>query len=618
MMGTGMQLVKSQATSGTSQGLLPDSARVATDWVTARIVGRSAGSTLTEEQGVRLRHLLKSLRAWESLSKRQQLDRWRAVMTFLTIELLVPSEDLARPFTSLTKSDVTVKDVHELVEHQLSDLAIRRKAAAMLAQDLPPKVILEALGGARSRAWLYQLKRRLAMGSALDDRRTANRGNRRYGETPRLLLEQVAFDPMRRPPVTTAYKRLRAECIRMGAEPPSIAWMRDQLRHNPQLMLLHQAGPDEYRRKDRPSVITKDQGVLPGEIYEIDSTPLDVWVRIMRPDGEWVPIRPLLTCVIDVGSRAVMGIHLTLGNATQASVAQAFLHAILPKAEAGWPMHGKPRTLRMDRGGEYGTAFISAVEASGVAVEWSPPRYPDARGKGERFFGTLNNFIHGLPGTTEAIGTDDASVMKALPYLLTVDDLTEAIRLYVTTDYHMSVHSGTNATPGRLWVSAARSLDAREEEIAALLPYSRTVQVTHGHLDFQVDNERHTFMAEFLIDFLRQQVFVRWCDLGAVHVFDSRTNRYLGIAVSAHHEIADEVAENIKNSRREGARALESLKKKAKARSLADASMTPTVQRQIAKHMEEAKRHQLSEVEARPAPSREELEMRKRLEGRFE
>lgn len=607
-MTTGTELATVEApvtaiASGAGGGdWLPESSAEATDWFLARIVSRPTGSRVTDAQAVRIRAVLKDLRGWGTMAKPQQRTLWRIIHGHLIGELEVPKEELARLPEPKPSQTEALKGVHELATDQKEQLAVRRKAALLLSLNLPPVVILKQLGVPRSRAWLYKVKRRAAAGEGgMDDRRTANGAARRYGETHKLLLEQLCFDPLRKPPVSTLHKLLRAKCAgalitepQSGAESitipaPSEGWVRRQLRSNPQLTLRHRSGPAEHRRRDRQITIAKDNGVLPGEIYEIDSTPLDVWIRILRPDGEWVPIRPSLTCVIDVGSRAIVGTHLTLGNATQVSVAHAVVHAMLPKEDPAWPMHGKPRTLRLDRGTEYGNDFIAGVEACGVLVEWSPPRCPDARAKGERLFGTLNNHFHGLRGTTKAVGTSDPAVSKHVMSYYTVDELTESIRNHITLEYHRTVHSGTNATPYFHWLKAVRPDDLRDDEMAALLPHSSILTVTHGHLDLQVETRRHTFMADFLGNHLKQKVSIRWLDLDEVYVFEAQTNRFLGKAVSGSHEQAREVTESILASRSKYAAECRELEKRALASSLADASMTPTVMSQIEEHMEEAK-----------------------------
>lgn len=597
---------------------LPADAKSATDWFQSRIVGRAAGAGVTDKQSVAIRHHLKALRKWDKLSRSARTELWAMIHGYLAGELQVAPDDLLLPISPAIGTAVVVKQVHELSARQRADLSIRKRASALIAQGVAPVEILRLLEGKRSRAWLSRLAKRIKAGDAdLLDRRTGNVGVKRYRETPRLLLESLAFDPLRKPAVTTIHKRLRMECEKLGATAPSIGWVRLALKSDPQLKLLHDVGREDYRRRYRPTVIGKDRDVPPGDIYEIDSTSLDIWVRVQRTDGEWEAIRPSLTCVIDVGSRAVVGMHLTLGNPTQASVCQAFLHAVLPKADPRWPMHGKPRALRLDRGAEYGTDFVGSVEACGVTVEWSPPHYPDARGKGERFFGSLNTFIHGLPATTSAIGTGEEFVHRRMAAMYDVEGLIEAIHTWITWDYHQSVHRGTNATPERLWWTGAHTHQATDEEIAAMLPYWRTVTVTHGHIDIQVDARRCQFMAAFLASHLGQKVSVRWMDLDCVHVFDAGTNRYLGVAVAGTHELAREVADEIMASRRQVTTRLSAHHKRATARYLSDASMTPTVQRQLGERVQAARDAQEQPTSVEPAKSEIERSMQALMEDRY-
>lgn len=91
---------------------------------------------------------------------------------------------------------------------------------------------------------------------------------------------------------------------------------------------------------------------------------------------------------------------------------------------------GMPRKLYVDNGAAYRTKHLERVCASlGIALVHTPPYTPQGRGKIERFFRTLRS--------------------RFLPYFMgsTLEDLNEALDLWVQDQYHQRVHTSTGETP---------------------------------------------------------------------------------------------------------------------------------------------------------------------------
>src|SRR5260370_32551 len=92
-----------------------------------------------------------------------------------------------------------------------------------------------------------------------------------------------------------------------------------------------------------------------------DHTPVDV---IVVDERHRLPVgRPYLTIAIDVASRCVVGLVVTLEAPSAASVGLCLAHAAADKrpwlerleaeAEAAWPMSGKPLVLYVDYAAEF-------------------------------------------------------------------------------------------------------------------------------------------------------------------------------------------------------------------------------------------------------------------------
>lgn len=92
---------------------------------------------------------------------------------------------------------------------------------------------------------------------------------------------------------------------------------------------------------------------------QIDQTVIDV---IVVDERERQPIgRPYLTVAIDVFSRCIVGMVVTLEAPSAVSVGLCLAHAATDKRprlealgiETQWPMSGKPRQLHLDNASEF-------------------------------------------------------------------------------------------------------------------------------------------------------------------------------------------------------------------------------------------------------------------------
>jgi transposase InsO family protein len=133
--------------------------------------------------------------------------------------------------------------------------------------------------------------------------------------------------------------------------------------------------------------------------------------------GRWVvderhrmPIgRPYLTVAIDVFSRCIVGLVVTLEAPSALSVGLCLANMVTDKrpwlerlaVEATWPMSGKPAEIYVDNAAEFKSeALRRGCDQHGIKIEWRPPGEPHFGGIVERVIGTLMEMVHELPGTT--------------------------------------------------------------------------------------------------------------------------------------------------------------------------------------------------------------------------
>lgn len=194
-----------------------------------------------------------------------------------------------------------------------------------------------------------------------------------------------------------------------------------------------------------------------GEAYSVDSTVADVWVKI--PDSKeragYKAMRPVLTVVQDLGSRALLTFNLSLIPVSAEIVCATMRRAV--DAEYNYPALpalGLPSIVVHDHGSEHRGMFERALGALGVQVMTGEPDAPESHGQVERLIGTISTECFGnLPGfsklaeafnpyeTPEGDGKRTAGRRFSAPYrlempvesLLTLPQLETALLAWATT-----------------------------------------------------------------------------------------------------------------------------------------------------------------------------------------
>ena len=200
---------------------------------------------------------------------------------------------------------------------------------------------------------------------------------------------------------------------------------------------------------------------MPLEQVQIDHTVIDLIVvdeRDRQPIG-----RPYLTLAIDVFTRCVLGMVVTLEAPSAVSVGLCLAHAACDKrtwleglnVEMDWPMSGKPRLLYLDNAAEFKSeALRRGCEQHGIRLDYSPPGQPHYGGIVERIIGTAMQMIHDeLPGTTFSNPGQRGEYDSEKMATLTLRELERWLALAVGT-YHGSVHNGLLQPPAARWAEA--------------------------------------------------------------------------------------------------------------------------------------------------------------------
>ena len=200
---------------------------------------------------------------------------------------------------------------------------------------------------------------------------------------------------------------------------------------------------------------------MPLEQVQIDHTVIDL---IVVDERDRQPIRrPYLTLAIDVFTRCVLGMVVTLEAPSAVSVGLCLAHAACDKrpwleglnVEMDWPMSGKPRLLYLDNAAEFKSeALRRGCEQHGIRLDYRPPGQPHYGGIVERIIGTAMQMIHDeLPGTTFSNPGQRGEYDSEKMATLTLRELERWLALAVGT-YHGSVHNGLLQPPAARWAEA--------------------------------------------------------------------------------------------------------------------------------------------------------------------
>ncbi len=193
----------------------------------------------------------------------------------------------------------------------------------------------------------------------------------------------------------------------------------------------------------------------------IDHTVIDL---IVVDDRDRQPIgRPYLTLAIDVFTRCVLGMVVTLEAPSAVSVGLCLVHVACDKrpwleglnVEMDWQMSGKPLLLYLDNAAEFKSeALRRGCEQHGIRLDYRPLGQPHYGGIVERIIGTAMQMIHDeLPGTTFSNPDQRGDYDSENKAALTLRELERWLTLAVGT-YHGSVHNGLLQPPAARWAEA--------------------------------------------------------------------------------------------------------------------------------------------------------------------
>jgi len=290
----------------------------------------------------------------------------------------------------------------------IGPLAEREKTPASLATEAGEQLGLSA-------RTIYTLIRRYkesggALLSLAPAQSQGGRGGSRLPEETEQIISSSLpelYLSRQRVKIETVVKEIRYRCRQAGVKPPSSNTIRARIRRlRPEDVLRKREGREAARRLEAaggqfPPVSR------PLEVVQIDHTPVDIIV--VDPFSRQPLGRPWITLGIDVYSRCITGLCLTLEPPSAVSAGLCLAHGAREKQSwlnrfgitASWPIQGKPLALHVDNGEEFHSeALRRGCEVHGITLHYRPVGAPHFGGTIERVIGTFMQMVHELPGTT--------------------------------------------------------------------------------------------------------------------------------------------------------------------------------------------------------------------------
>ncbi|MGJ0329211.1 DDE-type integrase/transposase/recombinase [Aliarcobacter cryaerophilus] len=301
------------------------------------------------------------------------------------------------------------------------------------------------------------------------------------------------------------YNKIYTACKHLKLEPPHENTVRNRIDKLDEKTVVkkrygYKKAQEQFKNYDGEF----PEGNYPLEFVQIDHTPLDIIVvdSIHRePIG-----RPYLTLAIDVYSRMIVGMYLSLQEPGYFNVSQCLFSIFTQKdnllrkygINTDWNIFGVPRIIGVDNGSDLVSSDMQRVcDEYGITLMKRPVARPQFGAHVERVLGTINSEVHNLPGTTKSNIFEKGDYKSDKEAMYNLEELTKWLINYIVKIYHKEYHSGILTTPEKKYMKGIMGddenpgigflppiIDNLEEVKISLLPTEfRTIQKDGISLD---------------------------------------------------------------------------------------------------------------------------------------
>jgi putative transposase len=256
--------------------------------------------------------------------------------------------------------------------------------------------------------------------------------------------------------------------------------------------------------------------------------------------------RPWLIALIDVYTKMILGFYLSFVHPSYLSVMQCLLHAIRPKTyvtekypniKNKWATYGMPRLLVVDNAKHWISAdFDESCYQLNIETQYCPVRHPWYKTSIERWLGSHNRMLHGLPGTTFSDIFERADYDPQKHAIISLELLEWIIHKWIIDVYQCRKHRGIKDVPLRRW-------EVGTDKFPPVLPPSAVeLNVLLGHVERRVISKSGVEIFGLFYNDDRlipirstlkkgEKVEVKYdpTEISMIHVLDQHNGRYIPV-----------------------------------------------------------------------------------------
>ncbi|MDD5249054.1 MAG: Mu transposase C-terminal domain-containing protein [Rhodocyclaceae bacterium] len=239
-----------------------------------------------------------------------------------------------------------------------------------------------------------------------------------------------------------------------GEKPPSMKTLRRRIAwREPRDVVAAREGERAASLQFDPNEGQITDANWPLAMVQVDHTLLPVMLvhEVTRR-----PIcRPWVTFAIDVFSRVVPGMYLSLDHPSAMAAGMCISHSILPKEkwladrgiDAQWPCWGVMGSLHMDNAKEFrGNMLRAACDDYRIDLHLRPVKKPHYGAHIERLMGTVSEELKKVPGATFSGPKEKGEYDAEGNAIMTLAEL-ERWLVYMLAKYHHRIHNGIGTSP---------------------------------------------------------------------------------------------------------------------------------------------------------------------------
>ena len=370
--------------------------------------------------------------------------------------------------------------------------------------------------------WLKLFEKSENKASSLAKGKMANRKSRLSRAVLKVINQTIAehFETSQKPIFARTMEQIRLLCWEKKLSPPSEKTVRRYISlRNQREQTKKRHG--EKRAREKHDLL---QGETPYAQHILDVVQMDhslMDVMIVDSTRRHTIGRPWLTLAIDAYSRMVTGFYISLENPSQFLVGMCLANSMLSKdiwlesmeLEArNWPVWGKIERLLVDNAREFRSEGLADLcEEYGTDLEFRGVNMPEHGGIVERFFGTLEQQVHTLPGSTFSNPKERGDYLSEERAVMTLDEFESFVADWIVSHYHITPHEGlggrkpievwfedikgTGKNPGR---GVPAKLDGDRESILVNAMPSDTRVVTRQGIVWDYVHYRHPQFSRLL------------------------------------------------------------------------------------------------------------------------